>query len=180
MPQGLRGISSAAMFATLHLPLAALSAGLAFALGACSGGGEPAPAETAAAAAEIAVDSARLVLPAVSGNPAAAYFDLTNNTDAVVVLTGIEVARAERAELHETTGSTMVPLKRLAIQPGEQVRFAPGGKHAMVFGAPAAAPGSKLTMTFLFEGARRETAEAAVEAAGGAMSEHADHMGSPH
>jgi periplasmic copper chaperone A len=156
------------MFSTARLPLAAALAALTLAVSACSQESEPAPAEGEAASTEIEIANARLSLPAVSGNPAAAYFDLTNNTDQVAVLTGVEVAQTERAELHETTGSTMVQLPSVAIQPGEQTAFAPGGKHVMVFGLPAsAAAGSTLDLTFRFEGGREETAEAMVQAAGG-------------
>jgi periplasmic copper chaperone A len=181
LPQGLSGISSAAMLSTTRLPLALALAGLALTLTACSDGDDPAPVETtAAAAAEIAVGNARLVLPAVSGNPAAVYFDLANNTDTVAVLTGIEVPQAQQTELHETTGSSMVPLAQIAIQPGEQVLFAPGGKHAMVFGPPAVEAGTTLTMTFRFEDGRSATAEAMVQPAGGASPHAADHSGAAH
>lgn len=168
------------MLSIARLPLASALAGLTLALSACSESGDPAPAETAAPPTELAIANARVVLPAVSGNPAAAYFDLTNGTSTVAVLAGVEVAGAERTELHETTGSSMMQLPQLAVQPGEQVVFAPGGKHAMVFGLPAAAAGTTLTITFQFEGGREETAQAAVQAAGGTSAESADHSGSAH
>jgi copper(I)-binding protein len=165
------------MSSIARLPLAAAFAALTLALSACSQGENPVPSETQAAHAGIEVAKARLVLPAVSGNPAAGYFELTNNTDQVVVLTGVDVAQAERSELHETTGNSMVQLPSVAIQPGEQIVFAPGGKHVMAFGPPAATAGTTVSMTFKFEDGRQEIAQATVEAAGGASMDNAGHAG---
>jgi periplasmic copper chaperone A len=94
------------------------------------------------------LSKAQITLPAVKGNPGAAYFTLSNNTDAAVTLTGVTVAGAERAEMHETTGGAMEPLASVAVPAKTQLTFAPGGRHAMVFGMPAQlAPGGKVSLT---------------------------------
>lgn len=128
-----------------HLaPLAAL------ALAACNQG----PASTAQespAAAQLALTDGKLVLPAVAGNPGAAYFTVTNGTVQPVSLTGAAVEGTTKAEMHETSGGSMAPLAALTVGPGAAATFAPGGKHLMLFGVNKslqAGGTAKLTLTF--------------------------------
>ena len=139
-----------------------------FLLSAC--GGEP-------AAPAVAVEKAWLRLPAVEGQPAAAYFQMeASGGDAV--LTGLASPAAQRIELHEsvTAGGVvkMVPLTRVPVAAGETVTFEPGGKHAMLFGlGPDVKPGETVTLRLNFDGAPPVTTEAEVRSiAGGDHSGH--------
>ena len=148
-------------------PAAAALAAL-FLLSACSG--EP-------AAPAVAVEKAWVRLPAVQGQPAAAYFTLqASGGDAV--LTGVSSPAAERIALHESRDedgvSRMVPLARVEVESGTDLVFEPGGKHAMVFGLTAdAKPGGTVALNFSFKGAPAVTAQAEVRSiAGGGHSGH--------
>ena len=75
----------------------------------------------------------KLTLPAVAGNPGAAYFTLTNK-GAAASLAAIYIEGGQKAEMHETSGGSMSLIASVSIKAGETVKFAPGGKHVMVFG----------------------------------------------
>ena len=137
---------------------AALAAsGLALALAAC-GSEEPAPvAEDAGDCVPgINVTDGWMALPAVAGNPAAAYFTMENTTDRQVTIRGADLIGAGSAMLHETAEwSRETDMQELFQQPvmaGETLEFEPGGKHVMVMQPPAdlAAGGeSEVTLTFV-------------------------------
>lgn len=115
-----------------------------------------------------ALSEGRLVLPAVRGNPGAAYFTYRNGSAATATMLAVSVNGAQRAEMHETTGSSMAALSQVAIAPGAAVRFEPGGKHVMVFGVPASAKaGDSIQVTITFADGVMRSAPLAVEAAGG-------------
>ena len=139
-----------------------------FLLSAC--GGEP-------AAPAVAVEKAWVRLPAVEGQPAAAYFTMeASGGDAA--LTGMESPAAERVELHESVTRSgvvrMVPLARVPVAAGERVAFEPGGRHGMLFGLdPDVKPGETVTLRLNFDGAPPVTTEAEVRSiAGGDHSGH--------
>lgn len=118
--------------------LQALAAAIAFvSLGAAGCGQESTPASQSAGNG-IEVANARMVLNAVSGNPAAIYFSLTNNTERAITVRGASVADAESAMLHnyqEWDGKmVMGEMAPLALQPGATSTFEPGGQHVMVMG----------------------------------------------
>lgn len=153
---------------------------LAAALGACSGK-SPETAQTAAAGANTAaapetkpglsLGEGRLVLPAVSGNPAAAYFTLTNNSPKAVTVAAVDVAGSMMAMLHETKQegghSTMADLAPPVLKPGETVAFAPGGKHVMIHDVPAEwKPGGTAELTLTFADGDKLSAPLAIKAAG--------------
>ncbi|MBV1687223.1 copper chaperone PCu(A)C [Novosphingobium sp. G106] len=156
------------------LVLAALS------LAACQQNKAPqAPATTAAAPNEAAPDAKPgitvsggvLVLPAVKGNPGAAYFDLSNGGPAVSAVAAISIDGAGKAEMHETSGGSMAPLKELSVKPGETVKFARGGKHVMVFDiAETVKPGGTVEMTLTFAGGDKVSAPLKVQSVTDAMS----------
>ena len=144
----------------------------ALALAACNQGPAPA-AQESAAAGQLAVTGGKLVLPAVRGNPGAAYFTVTNGTAQPASLTGATVEGTTKAEMHETSGGSMAPLTALTVGPGAAVTFAPGGKHVMVFGVPGslqAGAAAKLTLTFA--GGQTASTSLQVTAPGGG----AEHM----
>ena len=127
---------------------------------------------------EVAVEDARVQLPAVPGRPGTAYFTLTS-TNEPTKLVAVESPRIERIELHETVTegglSKMRPLQDTTFQQGS-LAFTPGGKHAMLFGIdPALKAGDKVTLTFRLEPMPEPvTVEAEVKAFG---AEGMSHMG---
>ena len=128
---------------------------------------------------QISVENAWVRLPAVKGRPGAAYFTL-GNEGGEDRLVGITSAKAERVELHDSLMKdgmmAMAPLEETMIAPGEKLTFAPGGKHAMLFGiAPDAEAGGTIPLTFTFKAAPAVTVEAKLVAAGEEEPGHAGH-----
>ncbi|WP_423142560.1 copper chaperone PCu(A)C [Parablastomonas sp. CN1-191] len=155
----------------------ALLLALALPLAACGSADKPpqAPASTAAAPGTTALTNGRLVLPAVKGNPAAAYFTLDNASTATVAIKHVAVDGAKAAELHHTMGGSMAKVDRLEAEPRTTVKLEPGGIHVMVFDPPASwqAGGTAMLVATLEDG-KTLTAPLKIEPAGG------DGMGSMH
>lgn len=162
------------------------AAGLACALAttllsACSGEkSAEAGRETQAAQVDakpgIAVTNGRLLLPAVTGNPAAVYFTLANKGDAPTTLAGVHVEGAGKAEMHQTTGGQMAPVEKVDLAPGAEVAFAPGGMHVMAFDlAETLKAGGAAEMTLTFADGDKVSVPLSVEPAGGAMQGAMDH-----
>ena len=113
---------------------------------------------TAVNMASIFVSGQRIVLSAVSGNPAAAYFHLENQQSYCNItpcgggkrhplsVLSITVEGAKRSTMHESKGDTMVELRHVILAPGQSVDFAPGGKHLMMFGLDPKLVAGKTTM----------------------------------
>ena len=158
------------------------------ALSACQQNKAPEAAATTAAATEAAPDAKPgitvsggvLVLPAVKGNPGAAYFALGNGGPAVSTLAAVSIDGAGKAEMHETSRGSMAPFKDLAVKPGETVKFERGGKHVMVFDiADTVKPGGSAEMTLTFAGGDKVSAPLKVQSmsdavGGGDMAGMAD------
>ena len=93
-------------------------------------------------------------LPAVKGNPAAAYFTLHGAAaDATLISVGSPVAI--RAEMHESmksgSMSSMKPIQQIAVPANATLEFAPGGRHVMLFDLnPVVKRGSIVPLTFQF------------------------------
>jgi copper(I)-binding protein len=116
------------------------------------------------------VEQAWVRLPAGSGQPGAAYF--TVRGEAGTVLIGVGSPKAGRIELHETRTeggiARMAAVPRLPIPDDGALRFAPGGKHAMLFGIdPEVRPGDRIPLTFSFDPPFEVTAEAEVRGPAG-------------
>jgi copper(I)-binding protein len=138
----------------------------ALALAGCDRAAEP--VEKVAAGADLTISDGRLVLPAVAGNPGAAYFKVTNGTAEPASLAAASIEGAAKAEMHETSGGSMAPLTTLTIGPGATASFERGGKHVMAFGLPRSLePGGTAQMTLTFAGGATATGPLQVEAAGG-------------
>lgn len=125
----------------------------------------------------LSVGNARLVLPAVPGNPAGVFFDLSYTGAHEIALETASVERASGAMIHdvvERDGMTqMVPLGALALKSGDTVEFAPGGKHVMAMQLDrAVAAGDTVEVSLGFAGGRTARFSATVEPAGGAAMEH--------
>jgi len=135
------------------LPLAAL-------LTAC-GQGDPV----------VNVTDAVVRLPAVPGNPGAAYFTLRTNKTPMRIL-GISSPQIQRIELHESEMQggrmRMGPLEDNSFG-AEGVRvFEEGGAHAMLFNInPAVRAGGTVRIIFDFDNAPDVTMDVPVESAGG-------------
>lgn len=88
---------------------------------------------------------------------AAAYLTLRNGGTAAIVITGVRSPVAGAAMIHETRiengQSSMRPLERLRVAPGETVRLTPGGMHVMLHRlAHPLTPGEKVPLLLLLEG----------------------------
>jgi copper(I)-binding protein len=128
---------------------------------ACGGDGPTAPAEPAAT----------VRLPAVSGRPAAGYFQLRIQGDRGALLS-VTSPQAGRIEMHETMNmanmSTMRALDRIPVRDRETLSFAPGGRHLMVYDlGPGAAAGGRIDLVLHFARGDPVTLAATLVPAGG-------------
>ncbi|RKF23482.1 copper chaperone PCu(A)C [Altericroceibacterium spongiae] len=142
-------------------------------LSACNGNDAETPVENADpdAPAGISVENARLILPPVSGNPAAAYFDITNNGEKTMVIRAVSVAGAESAAMHQVSSwegkESMDDIFQLNVPIGETVKFTPGERHVMVMGlADNAKAGDEIEVTLTFAGGDKISFPAEIHAAG--------------
>ena len=128
-----------------------------------------APAATMSTPPGILVSQAHLVLPAVKGNPGAAYFTLGNESTAPATLTGVDIVGAQSTEMHQTSGRAMQPLAQLRVEPGQRAIFAPAGKHVMAFKlSPGLTPGGTTEIVLHFGDGKTTAAPLKIEAAGDA------------
>lgn len=151
-----------------------LAAALVFgtlSLSAC-GGDAPAPAAQAEGTIPgMTVSNARLILPAVAGNPGVVYFDLAYDGDRQIALNRAAVEGAESAEFHqygEWGGEMqMQSMQPLPLKKGDKVSFEPGGNHLMAMGLSAdVAAGGKVPVTLTVSGGGTHRFEADVRPAG--------------
>ena len=86
----------------------------------------------------VVIDDARIRDLIPGQDTTAAYFTATNHGDHTITIVGATSNRARALEIHETfakgDGVAMRRLKRVEVPGGATVRFAPQGKHLMVFG----------------------------------------------
>jgi len=127
-----------------------------------------------ARSAEPKVAHAWVRLPAIAGQPAAAYFTIIGGRSDERLIQ-VESAVAQRVELHESMGGSggmgsmagMKPLDGLDVPAGATIVFAPGGKHAMVYGVEkVVTPGTAIPLRFGFASGKTAEAEAKTVAAG--------------
>jgi len=119
---------------------------------------------------EPAVRNAWVRLAAMPGRPGAAYFTLEGGAVADRLIR-VDSPKAASIELHaggmEGGMMTMKPLSGMDIPAHGEIRFAPGGNHAMLFGIdPSVRPGTSLPLTFRFQSGKAIGAEAKVVALG--------------
>lgn len=124
-------------------------------LAAC-GSEADAPAAAEDACPEgVSITDGWLALPAVEGNPGAAYFDLTNGGDAQVMIRSADVLGADSADIHDMgewqMEQVMNEVFSIPVASGETVRFEPGAKHVMANGI-SVAPGTETEVTVRFTG----------------------------
>jgi len=117
----------------------------------------------------------------LAGGNGALYLTIANPTDADDQLTGITVAIAQMAELHESVNENnvmrMAPRPEgFAIPAGGQLALAPNGKHIMLMGlTQPLAVGDTFTATLTFAQAPAVTLPVTVAALGAAQSAHSAH-----
>ncbi|MXP25205.1 copper chaperone PCu(A)C [Altererythrobacter indicus] len=140
---------------------------------ACGGNEAETPAENSAPNAPegINVENARLILPPVAGNPAAVYFDISNNGKKTRVIRSVFVEGAKSAAMHQVSTwegkASMDDIFQLDVPIGKTVSFVPGEKHVMVMGlAEDTKPGDKIEVTLTFAGGDKISFPAEVLAAG--------------
>lgn len=126
----------------------------------------------------VTVEDALVTVPAVPGGPGAAYFTLRTDGDPAR-LVSIASDSVARIELHGTTGgdgiSRMAPLQpgETRFSRAEPLRFAPGGKHAMLFGVnPSLRPGGTVGLTLSLDSGPPVTVEAEVRGPGQVHAGH--------
>lgn len=111
-------------------------------------------------------------LPAVPGQPGAAYFTVGGGRTATR-LVRIESALVGHIEMHETMGgmaaASMMPRAAIDVPAGGTLTFAPGGRHAMLFAIDGVIkPGTAIPLRFGFADGKTAEAEAKTVAAGDA------------
>lgn len=119
----------------------------------------------------IAVDHARLMLPAVPGNPAAVYFDIANKGEKDMMILSVAVQGAGSSMMHQmntANGRTsMDEVLQIAVPAGETLSFEPGGLHVMAMDlADTVAAGGESEVTLTFAGGDKVSFPAEVRAAG--------------
>ena len=139
-------------------------------LAACGETAE-APAATEGSISGMTVTNARLVLPAVAGNPAAVYFDIAYDGDRQIALNRATVEGAASAEFHqygEWAGEMqMQAMQPLPLKKGDKVKFEPGGNHLMAMEPGAAlVAGGTTDVTLKVSGGATHTFPAEIRAAG--------------
>jgi len=150
--------------------LAALTLAVApLGLAACGESAEQTAAPEAAPGLE--ATNARLVLPAVSGNPGAVYFDLANGGDRPIAVRAVSVSGAGSAMMHqygEWEGKQqMADLPQLLVPAGGKVSFEPGAYHVMANDLSAeTTAGSTVEVTLTIAGGDKISFPAQVRAAG--------------
>jgi periplasmic copper chaperone A len=152
-----------------------LAAVAALALSACDKAPSEAPkaAESTAAAPDakpgVAIAAARLVLPAVAGNPGAVYFMLDNRTAKEVRIAAIAIDGAAKVEMHQSTKGKMMPVDAVEVSAGTSVALEPGKLHAMVFTLdPKLKAGGNTEMTLTFADGDKVSVPLSIEAPGAA------------
>jgi periplasmic copper chaperone A len=124
----------------------------------------------------VTVEDAIVTLPALPGGAGGGYFHLATNAPGER-LAAVSSPAAERIELHETTAqgamTGMKPIDRPAFDEDRTLVFAPGGRHAMLFGLkPGLKPGDRIAISFTFAHAQPVTVEAEVRGPGQGHAGH--------
>jgi periplasmic copper chaperone A len=119
----------------------------------------------------VSITNPRLVLPPVSGNPAAVYFDLSYAGEAGVTLSSVTVEGAGMAMIHQTamktSAMTMMKAEPIVLSAETPVTFAPGGLHVMAMQpSDAWTPGGTVKVTLTLSDGATHSFDAAVRAAG--------------
>lgn len=141
---------------------------------------DAAPASAPESKPGLQLSEGRLVLPAVKGNPAAAYFKLDNTGSGTTSLAAVTIEGAAKAEVHQSMTGGMSAVDRIDIDPGSGLDFAPGDLHVMAFDLdPKLVPGGVTEMTLTFADGDKLSGPLKIQSAGEANMGGVDH-GSGH
>ena len=140
---------------TIFSALAA--AGFTVALAACGGDREVAEQTAPEAPEGISVSDGVLTLPAVSGNPGAVYFRISNDGDSDRMIRAASVLGAADAMMHQTATwnlqTDMQEVFQVPVPAGETVTLEPGGLHVMAMDLDESlATGGETEVTLTFVG----------------------------
>lgn len=124
----------------------------------------------------VTLSDGQLRLPAVKGNPGAAYFTVANSAaGGTVTISSVAITGAGKTEMHETRDGAMSPVDRVEVGPGSTVKFAPGGLHVMAFLLdPKLTEGGSTELAVTFADGTKAALPLKLVAAG-AMNHGADH-----
>ena len=145
----------------------------------CKAADQPAAATSSAPAGipGVTVTAARLVLPAVPGNPGAAYFALDNQSKDTVAIASVAVTGAGKTEIHT---ADMKVVDRAEAEPRTTLTFEPGKVHVMVFDVNADLnAGSETELTVTFTDGGKVSVPAKIEAMGTAAMGGKDGVAKP-
>lgn len=121
------------------------------------------------------IENARLVLPAVEGNPSATYFDVKNTNDRNIAIGSVSVEKATTTSLHgyyiyedePAKPPRMIELGPQVVDANATLKFEPGDKHVMVMDLdPGVKAGDTLEVTISVAGGDKQSFPAKVVAAG--------------
>jgi copper(I)-binding protein len=116
----------------------------------------------------LSVSGGVLTLPAVKGNPGAAYFTVTNRGNTPATLAAVHIDGVGKTEMHESMGGSMEALKGVPVSAGETVKFEQGGKHVMLFDIDGRlTPGGTTEMTLVFSDGDKASTPLKIRSAGG-------------
>lgn len=121
-------------------------------------------------APELSVDQAWVQLSPVRDNPSVAYFTVHGGpTDNALIQVSSPVAI--KSEMHESMSQdgvmSMKPLQSVAIPAKSEVKFAPGGRHVMLWYVnPGITPGKTMTLVFTFSNGEGIEVQAPTKAIG--------------
>lgn len=121
--------------------------------------------------AKLVVEDASVRMPAVPGNPGAAYFTVKGGpvSERLMSVTSPVVVRAEMHDSVMKDGMmTMMPINGgIDVPANGAITFAPRGKHVMLYDIePKAASADQITLTFTFASGTKVEAQAKVMKAG--------------
>ena len=119
----------------------------------------------------ISITDGRLILPAVSGNPAAVYFTVKNDGERDRFIRAASVEGAKSAALHQMAmwngEMTMQEEFQIPVRAGNELKFEPGGLHVMANDlAESLAAGGTTDVTVTFIGGKTATFPVEIRAAG--------------
>lgn len=168
-----RKVSAVSDFRRFALPFAASLALLG--LAACGSGTETEKAAPSAAPEGkpgISIAEGKLVLPAVAGNPGAAYFALDNESNSTVSIASISIDGVGKTEVHQTMGGQMKPVDQIDVEPKIVIKFEPGALHVMAFEIDdRLKAGDTAELTVVFSDGDKVSAPLKIEAMGTAHGE---------
>lgn len=152
---------------------AALVVGCVGVLGACGSDTQEAPEQQAPDAAPgLTVENARMILPAVAGNPGVVYLDIANNSDTNYALRRADVEGAGRTEIHGSMAMAngrmeMSETGQQTVMAGDTFTFEPGGYHLMAFDlSPELEAGGQTEVTLTVNGGDKFSFEVPIRSAG--------------